>query len=88
MKCRHGCNRKGQRGKRGLCYLCAFDPDIRTLYPSLSKFGRHADKPKEIVDDCGLPAPTMARRGSEEKVVVLTERATRRERLWHPADAV
>jgi len=69
-----------------LCWTCYQTLDIRSRYPTVSKFGRRG-----VLDFYGsgkLPAlPTRAAPGSFEKVAVLEQRASRRETLWHPDDA-
>jgi hypothetical protein len=85
MNCRH-CQEAPVSRPRGLCWNCYYDPAVRDLYPSTSKFGRrgvgnfHGSAP--------LPAfPTQAPPGSPEKIAVLTGRARLRQNLWHPEDA-
>lgn len=78
------CGRPANR-PRQLCYRCFYTPGLRDLYPSISKFA---------VQGLGLgfslsplpDEPTRARPGSEEKIRVLTERAARRQSLFHPRD--
>ena len=85
MLCRH-CNRVPSNRPRGLCWSCYYRPGVRELYPSTSKFARRG-----VADRVGrvpLPrTPTSAPPGSEAKVLVLMERANKRQSLWHPADA-
>jgi hypothetical protein len=86
MVCRH-CGRKEAGRPRGLCWTCYQDPHIRERYSSTSKFGRRGVL--DFYGSGGLPAaPTGAQPGSLEKVVVLQQRASRRETLWHPDDAL
>jgi hypothetical protein len=85
MLCRH-CGRVPSNRPRGLCWSCYYTPGIREKYPSTSKFARRG------LDDfngrCPTPdAPTSALPGTPEKVLVLMERARKRQSLWHPADA-
>jgi hypothetical protein len=85
MVCRH-CGRRVASRPRGLCWTCYQTLDIREQYASMSKFGRRG-----VLDFCGsgyLPeAPTRAMPGSPEKVMILEQRASRRQALWHPLDA-
>jgi len=85
MLCRH-CNRVPSNRPRGLCWSCYYRPGVRQLYPSTSRFARRG-----IADRIGrvpLPrVPTSAPPGSEAKVRVLMARASKRQGLWHPADA-
>jgi hypothetical protein len=85
MLCRH-CQKTNANRPRGLCWSCYYKPGLRELYPSTSKFARRG------VDDFNgrvpLPAePTFALPGTEAKVLILMERARKRQSLWHPADA-
>jgi hypothetical protein len=85
MLCRH-CNRVPSNRPRGLCWSCYYKPGVRELYPSTSKFARRGVEDR--VGRVPLPdAPTVAAPGSEAKVLVLMERARKRQSLWHPADA-
>ena len=48
-----------------------------------------ADDAFDLVGPVSLPGePTDAAPGSEEKIRVLTERASRREQLFHPLDGI
>jgi hypothetical protein len=85
MLCRH-CNHVNSNRPRGLCWSCYYTPGVRDLYPSTSKFARRG------IGDFNGTVPmaemaTAALPGSPEKVAILEERARRRQRLWHPADA-
>jgi hypothetical protein len=84
MLCRH-CHTTVVSRPRGLCWSCYYTDGVRDMYPSISKFGRRG-----LRDFCGRGAapsePTDARPGSEAKVLVLIERARRRQALWHPDD--
>jgi hypothetical protein len=85
MLCRH-CNRVPSNRPRGLCWSCYYRPGVRDLYPSTSKFARRGVEDR--VGRVPLPdAPTGAMPGSEAKVLILMERARKRQSLWHPADA-
>jgi hypothetical protein len=85
MICRH-CNRVKSNRPRGLCWSCYYSPGVREKYPSTSKFARRG-----ISDFNGRTAlaaqPTTALPGTEEKVLVLAERARLGLSLWHPQDA-
>jgi len=84
MMCRH-CGRAPTSRPRGLCWSCYYTPGVRQLYPTASKYARQSD---DFFGLGELPAvPTSARPGSPEKVAILEQRASRRQRLWHPADA-
>src|SRR2546423_7813948 len=84
MNCRH-CGRDRVNRPRGLCWTCYYTPGVRERYPSTSKFARRG-----VGNFCGAaPLPefaTDAMPGSEEKILILMERAARREALFHPDD--
>lgn len=71
---------------RGLCWTCYQSPEIRAQYPSTSKYGA-----KGVPDfDGAAPLPiagTLARPGSEAKLLVLMERCRAGQALVHPEDA-
>lgn len=83
--CRH-CQVVRANRPRGLCWTCYYTPRVRELYPSTSKFGRRG-----VGNFCGsAPLPTCtteALPGSEAKIMVLMERAAKRQSLFHPDDA-
>ncbi len=84
MLCRH-CNRVPSNRPRGLCWSCYYKPGVRELYPSTSKFARRGVEDR--VGKAPLPeTPTDAPPGSPEKVLILIERARKRQSLWHPED--
>jgi hypothetical protein len=82
--CRH-CQKVRSNRPRGLCWTCYYTPGVRDLYPSTSKFARRG-----VGNFCGtapLPdAATDAVPGTEEKILILMERAAKRQALFHPAD--
>ena len=84
MMCRH-CQKKNSNRPRGLCGTCYYTPGVRDLYPSASKFARRG-----VTDFNGrTPLPTdstEATPGSEEKIMILMERAQLGQSLWHPED--
>lgn len=85
--CKH-CNRVPQLlHKRGLCWSCYFNPEIRPKYPtSDSPFARRGRGNR---GHGAMPAePTQALPRSPGKVAVMMERAGRGECLFHPADAL
>jgi hypothetical protein len=58
---------------------------VRELYPSTSKFARRGVanfNGAAPLPDSGTDAPP----GSEEKIRVLIERASKKQALWHPDD--
>jgi len=85
MSCRH-CREAVVSRPRGLCWSCYYRPGVRDLYPSTSKYGRRG---VGNFSGRGAPpsAPTDAKPGSEEKILVLMERARLKQSLWHPQDA-
>jgi hypothetical protein len=84
MRCRH-CDRGRRCGSRRLCWHCYELPAIRDLYPPTHECARRGVGNGNR--NACLPAePTSALPGSEEKVLVMIERAERRESLFHPRD--
>ncbi len=85
VTCRHGCSRKGNPAKRGLCYVCAWDADIRALYPSTHPKARRGvpDANRPVVFDA---VPCMAEAGSERRIETLTRRAAAGLSLYRPGD--
>lgn len=76
---------------RGLCSKCYKRLDVRGMYPARSN-GRYVVKNGPSLWSNGVarvmpPVPTDAQPGSEEKILVLAERAANYQRLWHPDDA-
>jgi hypothetical protein len=84
LMCRH-CQKVRSNRPRGLCWTCYYTPGVRELYPSTSKFARRG-----VGNFCGtapLPEfPTDAAPGSEAKLLILMERAAKRQSLFHPDD--
>ena len=82
--CRH-CQKVRSNRPRGLCWTCYYTPGVRELYPSTSKFARRG-----VGNFCGTaPLPdsaTDAGPGTEEKILILMERAAKRQALFHPGD--
>src|SRR5262245_32627480 len=82
--CRH-CQKVRSNRPRGLCWTCYYTPGVRELFPSTSKFARRG-----VGNFCGTaPLPdlaTDAAPGTEEKIQILMERATKRQALFHPDD--
>ena len=84
--CQH-CLKNYQRRPRGLCDPCYRNLAVRLVYPAVEYLCRRG---YGQTPGCGkrLPIdPTGARPGSEEKIQVLSERASRGEALYHPLDA-
>lgn len=81
--CRADCGRRATQ-PRGLCWTCYYTPGVRALFPSVSKFARQG---RGTDNHCrGLPQPTEAEPGTEDKVRVLEERARQGLSLHHPDD--
>ncbi|MFM7152440.1 MAG: hypothetical protein ACKO23_21645 [Gemmataceae bacterium] len=85
MLCRH-CQKVRPNRPRGLCWSCYYKPGVRDQFPSTSKYARRG-----LGNGCRRPAladrPTNALPGTEEKLRVLEDRASRGLSLWHPQDA-
>lgn len=84
--CRH-CRVRPVSRTRGLCWGCFYNPSIRDLYPSTSKFGLANRGICNGHVATVMPTPTTARPGTPEKVAVMQARALARQELFHPHDA-
>lgn len=85
--CRHCRVRRGWKA-RGLCSTCFIDRGIRDLQPPRRLCLGQADAHEDFYGPGGVPEPTMARPGSEEKTLVLQQRAARGEQLFVRGDVV
>jgi len=85
MLCRHCRCRVANRPRR-LCMRCYARPDVRARFPVICRF-RRLGVPDYFGASKPAPASTRALPGTREKVMVLAERASRREALWHALDA-
>jgi hypothetical protein len=72
-----------------LCWTCRQKPEVRALFPRRrSKFGRRGTG-IGVNSKAPLPAsPTDAVPGSEAKILVMMDRASKRQQLFHPEDAI
>lgn len=82
MKCRH-CRKKTISRPRNLCWRCYYTPEIKRLHDSKSIIGSgtknfYSQEPVE---------PTNHQPGSEQKILVLCERASKNQPLFHPGDS-
>lgn len=84
--CRH-CNRYKVSRPCGLCWKHYYDPSIRCLYPSTSKYGRRGKGCFTTKQSLPLPEPTQALPGTPEKVAVIEARMASGLALHHPDDA-
>jgi hypothetical protein len=83
--CRH-CGVRPVNRPRGMCWGCHGKPEVRSLYPSTSKYARRGVR--NFVGPAPAPAePTAAAPGTEEKVAVLAMRAAAGQQLFHRSDA-
>src|SRR5262249_40388177 len=82
--CRHCLGARVTRA-RGLCWRCSRKPEVRSLYPSTSKYAREGVGVR--IRCVALPEPTTAPPGAEEKLAALAERARLGLALFHPDDA-
>lgn len=87
QKCIHCRRPRISLRSRGLCYKCYLIIEVRDLYPAPvldRNFGNG------VSSDNGYaplpPYPTEARPGTVEKILVLQERASKHQCLWHPND--
>jgi hypothetical protein len=79
-KCRH-CLTGRVTKYWGLCWTCYYTPGVRKLYGE-QKVGLGITPMSR-----SLPlSPTSAPPGSEEKILVLSQRAQEESLLWHPED--
>ena len=77
--CLHcGVNPHGR--SKALCVVCYKDLGIRWRYSKKRERQENANKPG------GLPEPTEALPGTEEKIEVLADRVAKRQVPWHPED--
>ena len=86
MMCRN-CQKTKSNRPRGLCWTCYYTPGVRELFPSTSKFARRGVG--NFNGNAPLPdQPTEASPGSEAKILILMERAAKRQALFHPRDSM
>ena len=85
MICRH-CHKARVSRPRRLCWNCYYEPAIRALYPSTSKYGRRGFS-AGLMNGKPVLESTHAAPGSLEKILVLMRRAELGQELWHPHDA-
>lgn len=87
-KCRH-CGKYGELRRRGLCSADYYQPDIRKLYPSKSKFGQWAGTKPDVNGRVAKPEREVeALPGSDEKIRILQDRAGKKEELHHRLDGI
>lgn len=86
MMCRN-CQKTKSNRPRGLCWTCYYTPGVRELFPSTSKFARRGVG--NFNGNAPLPdQSTDASPGSEAKILILMERAAKRQALFHPHDSL
>lgn len=85
--CQH-CQEARKLMRRNLCKRCYMDRKIRYRYRSIPGPRRPETAPGVVLPSSyRMPGtPTQAVPGSEEKIMILQERASRRESLFHPQD--
>lgn len=85
-RCRH-CGRKiGRRApRRGLCYRCHRNREIRLGYSPVSKFGKRGVG--TLNESRPAEEPTETLPGTEERILALQARAEAQQELKHPLDA-
>jgi hypothetical protein len=72
---------------RGTCWGCYYQPGVKELYPSTSKYASRGVG--NTTKQSALPAePTKAEPGSEEKIRVMCARVRRGESVSHPDDVM
>lgn len=77
VRCLH-CGRPASR-PRTLCWPCYYNPRIRALYPTASKYPIRTN-----IMPCLNPTDFLP--GSEGKIEVMARRAANRQDLHHPLD--
>jgi hypothetical protein len=86
MLCRN-CQKSNANRPRGLCWTCYYTPGVRKNFPSTSKFARRGLG--NFNGNAPLPEqPTLAPPGSQAKIMILMERAAKRQALFHPLDSI
>lgn len=86
--CRH-CRTRPVNRPRGLCVTCYYTPEVLILYPKTvcvytrRGLGLSSSACYPLPDD-----PTSAQPGSNEKILVMRERAMRNQSIFHPDDFV
>ncbi len=83
ISCRH-CGKKCSPGRRNLCWKCSQSKVIRDKYPPASKYGNRG-----VLDTCKsqpLPMPTRCHPGTEAKIAVMGQRASKGLAIHHPLD--
>src|SRR5262245_17841287 len=86
MMCRN-CQKTKANRPRGLCWTCYYTAGVREKFPSTSKFARRGIG--NFNGTAPLPdQPTPAAPGSEAKIMILMERAAKRQALFHPLDSM
>ena len=90
VSCRN-CERAILLYRRGLCYRCYADREIRVKYPLLNCPRNNRGVPNVPRRKSKRPAPPVTPcphvPGSEGKILVMIARARRGDRLFHPLDA-
>lgn len=86
VACRHCGRNKADYGRRGLCWGCHQNPDVRAGYGMADVPTNRRGEGLHRGDNLPLPVPTAARAGTAEKMAVLAGRVRNREQLHHPGD--
>lgn len=82
--CVHCRERSGCR-PRGMCKVCYSLPWLRRLYPARAKIG-YRGMGEQLTGREITTGPTRLMPGTEGKIRVLADRASRGEALFHPLD--
>lgn len=83
------CHKRLITRPRQLCRGCYYSPGLRERYPP--KIVNTDSRGSGIANKRTLPLPpepTQTRPGSEERILVLQDRAAKGFQLWHPDDVV
>jgi hypothetical protein len=85
MKCRH-CGQNEATRPKGLCWGCYYDPTVKALYPTTSKYANQGIWAGVNRESSPPLRPTDALPGSGEKVDEMVARVARGESAFHPQD--
>ena len=84
VKCRH-CGRPKVNRPRGMCWKCFYQPGVKELYPSTSKYGRRGVGNGDAASrPASSPCPHPC--GSPGRVETMAARASAGESLFHAGD--
>ncbi len=77
------CHKTVKKPRRGLCWSCFYTPEVRSLYPSLSKYKPTGGDFTGAAKEC---QPASVPLGSADKIAVMQERVANGQELFHRDD--